>query len=452
MAIKISGTNIVDNSQGLRITGVSTFTTGPVFIGAATSTGTASQPLQVTGGAYVSGNIGIGTTTPITTLDVIGNHYISGFVGIGTTNSTDKLDVNGIIKLRSGLRDYYGNVGVAGSILTVVGAGLGVSWTNPSNITAASSLSIENDATDVFQNITFVSSTSDTGLGITNRLTFNASSGILSATAFVGSGASLTGLIPNALVNIDTNQIYYPLLSPVNSGSISSISVSSNSLVFNPGPNYLGIGTTNPTAPLQVFGSTSNLFTVSDNTTTGSIFSVNNTSGIPYIDVNATTNVIALGPSSGNIGLGTTNPTQKLQVQGSAYITGALYDSLGQAGSSGQILQSTNNGTQWTTSAAVGFAVTTQNGNYTLVSGDNGKIVSNSGASAVWTIPTGLSTGFNVTLFNNTSGNQTITPSGVTLYLAGTSITSISAFEQRGLATLVCVATNVFVISGAGIR
>jgi hypothetical protein len=37
---------------------------GPVLIGGGTSTGTASQPLQVTGGAYVSGNLGIGTTNP----------------------------------------------------------------------------------------------------------------------------------------------------------------------------------------------------------------------------------------------------------------------------------------------------------------------------------------------------------------------------------------------------
>jgi len=48
----------------LQVTGISTFTNGPVFIGAATSTGTASQRLQVTGGAYISGKLGIGTTNP----------------------------------------------------------------------------------------------------------------------------------------------------------------------------------------------------------------------------------------------------------------------------------------------------------------------------------------------------------------------------------------------------
>jgi hypothetical protein len=42
-------------------------------VGTATSTGTASQPLQVTGGAYVSGSVGIGTTNPTSKLDVVGS-------------------------------------------------------------------------------------------------------------------------------------------------------------------------------------------------------------------------------------------------------------------------------------------------------------------------------------------------------------------------------------------
>jgi hypothetical protein len=46
---------------------------GPVIIGAATSTRTATQTLQVTGGAYVSGNLGIGTTNPTSTLHIVGD-------------------------------------------------------------------------------------------------------------------------------------------------------------------------------------------------------------------------------------------------------------------------------------------------------------------------------------------------------------------------------------------
>jgi len=60
----------------LSVSGVSTFSNGPVFIGAATSTGTAAQRLQVTGGAYVSDNVGIGTTNPGSKLTVNGSVQI----------------------------------------------------------------------------------------------------------------------------------------------------------------------------------------------------------------------------------------------------------------------------------------------------------------------------------------------------------------------------------------
>jgi hypothetical protein len=71
----------------LRVTGVSTFTNGPVLIGSGTSTGTASQRLQVTGGAYVSGEVGIGTAVPRETLDVIGT------VGVQASGSTNRFEI-----------------------------------------------------------------------------------------------------------------------------------------------------------------------------------------------------------------------------------------------------------------------------------------------------------------------------------------------------------------------
>jgi len=63
-----SATNLT--AQSLSVSGISTFTNGPILVGTATSTGTASQPLQVTGGAYVSGSVGIGTTSPAVSLDL----------------------------------------------------------------------------------------------------------------------------------------------------------------------------------------------------------------------------------------------------------------------------------------------------------------------------------------------------------------------------------------------
>jgi len=49
------------------------FGTGELVLGTTTKTGTASQPLQVTGGAYVSGSVGIGTTNPTYKLHVVGS-------------------------------------------------------------------------------------------------------------------------------------------------------------------------------------------------------------------------------------------------------------------------------------------------------------------------------------------------------------------------------------------
>ena len=60
------------------------------------------------------------------------------------------------------------------------------------------------------------------------------------------------------------------------------------------------------------------------------------------------------GYFNGSVGIGTTNPSTNLHVQGNARVTGAIYDSSNLSGSTGQVLQSTQTGTQWATAAAGG--------------------------------------------------------------------------------------------------
>jgi hypothetical protein len=86
----------------------------------------------------------------------------------------------------------------------------------------------------------------------------------------------------------------------------------------------------------------------------------------------------------------------------------------------------------------------------TLASTDTGEIISTT--ANVTVNGALLTTGFIVSVFNNSSANITITSgAGVTMYLAGTASTGNRTLAQRGLTTLSCVASNTFVISGAGL-
>lgn len=71
--VNVNSTSGVSTIANANVTGVTTITNGPVLIGSGTSTGTSTQRLQVTGSAYVSGNLGLGATNPSAVLDVSGN-------------------------------------------------------------------------------------------------------------------------------------------------------------------------------------------------------------------------------------------------------------------------------------------------------------------------------------------------------------------------------------------
>jgi hypothetical protein len=145
------GQNVIHSSgitlNNINSSGVSTLTNGPILVGSATSTGTSSQRLQVTGGAYVSGNIGVGVTNPQYSLDVLGDinftgtfrqngsafvasrwtagtgddiYRLNGNVGIGTINPTEKLHVVGVVSATSYRGDGSQLTGVGGASAVTV--------------------------------------------------------------------------------------------------------------------------------------------------------------------------------------------------------------------------------------------------------------------------------------------------------------------------------------------
>ena len=89
-------------------------------------------------------------------------------------------------------------------------------------------------------------------------------------------------------------------------------------------------------------------------------------------------------------------------------------------------------------------------GSYTLVAADDQKLINtNSGV----TVPSGVfSASDAVTIVNNSTSTITITQaSGVTMYLAGTSTSGNRTLQQNGVATVLCVSSNKFIITGGGL-
>jgi hypothetical protein len=100
--------------------------------------------------------------------------------------------------------------------------------------------------------------------------------------------------------------------------------------------------------------------------------------------------------------------------------------------------------------APLNLPVNTQTSAYTLTAADIGDYVNITTGGV--TVPAGVFvSGDVISIYNNSASSQTITTTAVTCYLVGTATTGNRTLAQRGLATLLCVGTNEFVISGGGL-
>lgn len=193
----------------------------------------------------------------------------------------------------------------------------------------------------------------------------------------------------------------------------------------------VGIGTTSPSNVLGVKSSTQYKGIAINNGTNDIAQLIGQNTGndngrlILFNGGAAGVAIIASGDSyinGGNLGIGSTSPVSKLDVNGS------IRDSFGNVRDIPQNSQSSA---------------------YTLIATDSGKHISTTTGGV--TVPASVfNIGNSIVVFNNSASSQTVTQgANVTMYLSGTANTGNRTLAQRGLATIICVSSNTFVISGS---
>jgi hypothetical protein len=95
--------------------------------------------------------------------------------------------------------------------------------------------------------------------------------------------------------------------------------------------------------------------------------------------------------------------------------------------------------------------INSKTASYVLLVGDAGQVVSITTGGV--TVPSGVfSAGQAVSIYNNSATSQTITQGGgTTMTLASSGLTGNRTLGGYGLCTVLCIASNTFVITGAGI-
>ena len=432
--------------NNLSVGGISTFTNGPVLIGSGTSTGTASQRLQVTGGTYVSGNLGIGSTNPTSALFVVGDARVTGVItattfsgnvnaGVGTITNLTGTNVSysgistlgtvkissGIVTATSGIVTYFGD----GSNLTGTIDGIGIGTTGGLVGYAVTFINFKGSGVSTAQY------NSSTGIA---TIFFEGGGGgggsiSISTTAPISPGSGDLWYSPDygrTFIYYDESVVGYGTdafwvdAAPFNVGIITSLS----NVSFSPGsavsPSMFFIGD-NQTG---FFSPGSGQFTV---VSSGSSVLNVNASGINITGIATITNA----SGTVKIGIGTT----ALLVEGNARVTGILT-----VGSSSITL----NGTTNTINVGTGLTLSSSGINVTGVITATSFVGNGSGL-----------TGAGSTVFIDTTTNQeffplfTATTSG-TITASGISTSKLKYNPSTGTVTATAFVGNGSGLTGAG--
>ncbi len=281
----------------------------------------------------LSGEVGIGTSSPTSQLHVVGTGNTARGVSIqNTTNGTVAAAELRLAAGAGGSGDFFIREYSSLSTLTNVMNGF----------------SVENDAAiytgnELFlgaQNIYLGTNASASGLSSTPALSLLSSGNVGIGTTSPPGTLTIQDSKARALaVFDDTGNEVFTVQTDLGNQDRAKINVTNNQIRFDhgnvAGPDlFMGVETS---GNLDAF-----------------IYSTQSSRNL-NIGAGGNTNILTIS-GGGNVGIGTSTPSQRLTVAGNVRITGALFDSNNASGTTGQVLQSTGTGFNWVATSTLGIS------------------------------------------------------------------------------------------------